>query len=81
MSAPTFTPAQKAATLIQNQVLGLQVQVAQQCNRLNDLIAKGIPEQGPNPAVSPAELAEALGPNLATVRAILDALQSAVPAG
>ena len=79
MSAPAFSPAQKAATLIQNQVLGLQAQIAQQCARLNSLIEKGIPEQGPNPAVSASDLATALGPNLATIKEIIAALQAAVP--
>ena len=79
MSAPTFTPAQKAATLIQNQVLGLQTQVAQQVTRLKGLLAKGIPAQGNHPAVSSADLQEALGANLATLQAILASLEAAVP--
>ena len=79
MSAPQFTPAQKAATLIQNQVLGLQTQVAQQCNRLSGFLANGVPEQGPNPAVSAADLATALGSNLETIKEILAALKAAVP--
>jgi len=79
MSAPTFTPAQKAASTIENQVLGLQTQVSQQVARLSGLIANGVPAQGINPAVSAADLATALGSNLTTINAILSAIAAAVP--
>ena len=79
MSAPTFTAAQKAASLITNQVMGLQNNVAQQANRLSGFITGGIPAQGNNPAVSAADLQAALGENLATVNAALAALAAAVP--
>ena len=79
MSAPAFTPAQKAASLIENQVLGLQNNVSQQTARLQGLIANGIPAQGSNPAVAAADLATALGSNLTTINAILSALAAAVP--
>lgn len=80
MSAPAFTPAQKAASLIENQVIGLQQTVAAQAARLSGLIANGIPAQGNNPAVAAADLATALGSNLVTIQAILAALTAAVPA-
>lgn len=80
MSAPSFTPAQIAATRLQAQVLGLQSQVGQQVTRLQGIIANGIPAQGSNAAVAAADIATALGTNLATINSILAALSGAVPA-
>ena len=44
------------------------------------MIANGIAAEGNSPAVAAADLQAALGPNLATIQAILAALEAAIPA-
>lgn len=79
MSVPTFTDAQKAATLVENRVLQLQTGVAAQIKQLNNILSNGMPASQSGGAVSAADLATALGTNLTTVQAILAALSAAVP--
>lgn len=80
MSAPTFTDAQKAATLIENRVIQLQSQVGTQVKQLTGIITNGIPPSPSGGAVSSEDLASALGSNLTTVQSVLAALAAAVPA-
>jgi hypothetical protein len=74
-----YTPAQVAAINFKNQVANLQNQkknLAGPASRLQATLTNGIPSRGENAAVSPEDLAAALGSDLAEINAFLASLVS-----
>ncbi len=73
----TFSPAQLAANRLQSQAAQLQAQNISFAGNASNILANGIPAQGPNAAVAAADITTALGASATELQNKIAAFQAA----